>query len=90
MIQIADFEWKKGRELPECCLTHLGIETSHEVIAVLEDNGYRTSAVLQYHRRNGWEYANGVELKAVFKDAKVMQWAYIPRPIQRWQESFDE
>ena len=69
MVQINDFEWKDGTMLPECSLTHLGIETSHEVIAVIEDNGYRSTLVLQYHLRRGWEYANGVELKAVFKDA---------------------
>ena len=110
MVQINDFEWKDGSMLPECSLTHLGIETSHEVIAVIEDNGYRSTLVLQYHLhiaviedngyrstlvlqyhlRRGWEYANGVELKAVFKDAVILQWSYIPRPIQRWQESFDE
>ena len=90
MVQINDFEWKDGTMLPECSLTHLGIETSHEVIAVIEDNGYRSTLVLQYHLRRGWEYANGVELKAVFKDAVILQWSYIPRPIQRWQESFDE
>lgn len=90
MVQINDFEWKDGTMLPECCLTHLGIETSHEVIAVIEDNGYRSTLVLQYHLHRGWEYANGVELKAVFKDAVILQWSYIPRPVQRWQESFNE
>ena len=114
MVQINDFEWKDGSMLPECSLTHLGIETSHEVIAVIEDNGYRSTLVLQYHLRRGWEYANGVELKAVFKDAVIyhlrrgweyangvelkavfkdaviLQWSYIPRPVQRWQESFNE
>ena len=77
MVQINDFEWKDGTMLPECSLTHLGIETSHEVIAVIEDNGYRSTLVLQYHLRRGWEYANGVELKAVFKDAVILQWSYI-------------
>ena len=51
MVQINDFEWKDGSKLPECSLTHLGIETSHEVIAVIEDNGYRSTLVLQYHLR---------------------------------------
>ena len=86
MVQVANLEWKDGSLLPECRLTHLGIETSHEVIAVIEDNGYRNTVVLQYHLHNGWEYANGVELKAVFSNAVVLQWAYPPRPIQRWQE----
>ena len=53
MVQINDFEWKDGNMLPECSLTHLGIETSHEVIAVIEDNGYRSTLVLQYHLRRG-------------------------------------
>lgn len=90
MVQINDFEWKDGSMLSECSLTHLGIETSHEVIAVIEDNGYRSTLVLQYHLHRGWQYANSVGLDMVFHEAKVLQWAHTPRPVQWWQESFNE
>ena len=90
MIQVEQFEWHPGSELPECSLVHLGIETSHEVIAIVEENRYRSTLVLQYHRQEGWQYANGVGLDKVFPDAKVLQWAFTPRPVQWWQESEED
>ena len=90
MIQVEQFEWHPGSELPECSLVHLGIETSHEVIAIVEENRYRSTLVLQYHISEGWQYANGVGLDKVFPDAKVLQWAHTPRPVQWWQESEED
>ena len=90
MIQVEQFEWHPGSELPECSLVHLGIETSHEVIAIVEENRYRSTLVLQYHISKGWQYANGVGLDKVFPEAKVLQWAHTPRPVQWWQESEED
>ena len=51
---------------------------------------YFEKPIEELHRNEGWQYANGVNLDKVFPDAKVLQWAFTPRPVQWWQESENE
>ena len=67
------------------------ILVSHKVALIVEEYEFRYLVIARFNSASGWVFTEGnLPLSEVYEDYKVLQWAYLPKPKQEWEEKCEE
>lgn len=87
MVETRDLKWKDPAvELPYGCFPYLDTDASVEVIVIIELKTLRYVTMARYHKSRGWIMAYlPTAFKQLYPASRVLQWAYLPSPVQEWK-----
>lgn len=64
---------------------------SDKVALIVEEFEFRFLMIARYNTAMGWVFADGnIPLSEAYRDYKVLQWSYLPKPKQEWEEKCEE